>query len=201
MMNILEVGFRIKQSIGLTGYNVKEFCEKTERSRVTTALWISGRGGLIKDKSLEELCFDLKKCYVQCTSNWLKYGTGASPALIPTESSTYIENNSRLYKLNINVDEILLHLKKNDTDSYFEVNNQYFYAIAEVQDLIHLIKKTSNTLILLAAKNEDLIGYIEGHCSDTNTLVFRSLRGPIRCLSCPLIKKIGKVTTYINKFK
>ena len=197
-MNILEVGFRIKQAIGLTGYNVKEFCEKTERSRVTTALWISGRGGLIKDKSLEDLCGDLKKCFVSCTINWLKYEKGHSPTLLLKNPSDHSENELKLTHLNINVDNLLFYLTRYDADIYFDHNDEKFYAIACSVSLSN-IDKPSSSLLLTLTENEGILGNLIGYSKNSNTLVLSTLNNEVICVDRSKIKKIGKVSMYIKK--
>lgn len=197
-MNILEVGFRIKQAIGLTGYNVKEFCEKTERSRVTTALWISGRGGLIKDKSLEDLCSDLKKCSVSCNINWLKHEKGPSPALFLKNSSEHSKKKPMLTHLNTEIDSILFYLKKYDTNIYFDHNSEDFYAIAYSRSL-SIIDKPSQSLQLALTEREGILGNFIGYSKNNNTLVLSTLNNEITCIDRSKIKKIGEVSMYIKK--
>lgn len=197
-MNILEVGFRIKQGIGLTGYNVKEFCERTNRSRVTTALWIAGHGGLIKDKSLEELCSDLKKCAVSCSTRWLKYGEGTPPTLCVREPVEYSAPELRLNNLNIHVDDLLLHLKKCDSDNYFEFNDEHFYAIATYSHL-NKVKSSNAVLLLILSDQRGMIGRVGGLCTDTDTLVLFTLDNAVVCINKQDIQKIGKVSVYLRK--
>jgi hypothetical protein len=198
-MNILKAGFRIKQAIGLTGYSVKEFCEKTERSRVTTALWIAGRGGLIKDKSLETLCNDLKKCFVYCPINWLKCGKGPSPTLFLESTSEHTEYNLKLDYLKINSDDTMFHLSKYDTGNYFECNGENFYAIASSENIANLSKMLQSLLLISSKNSQENLGFLMGYCKESSTVVLSTLDNKTLCIDASNIDKIGIVTVFIKK--
>lgn len=198
-MNTIEAGFRIKQAIGLTGYNVKEFCEKTNRSRVTTALWISGRGGLIKDQSLEDLCNDLKKCNVSCHLNWIKFGTDTPPTIFKKNTTDESTSPLELKLLNINIDSMLGHLKKYDSDNYFDENDEKYYAIASIINKDTIERFKNNIVVILTTNKECHIGMLIGNCKTSNTVVINELTNKIYCINKDEISKLGRLVFYINK--
>lgn len=197
-MNVLELGFRIKQAIGLTGYNVKEFCERTGRSRVTTALWISGRGGIIKDSSLTDLCFDLKTCSVTCNPDWLKTGNGAPPILISHLNIN--ETKEDLNFLELNFDEIKDIIYKLDSNKYFKYENKKYLIIGLTFPLNELAKNYNKNVCIIL-KNEMVVGFSQAYCNKSNTLVINSLENETRCINANEIEKIGGMVFLLNKKK
>lgn len=197
-MNILELGFRIKQAIGLTGYSVKEFCSRTNRSRVTTAIWIAGRGGMIKDSSLIELCMDLKKCNVLCDINWIKFGIGTAPTLIP-ESQIPPKITTTLNTLDINLVEVEEILKSLDNNKYFTFSNKKYIVIGAKTSLDNLSKSSNHTITILTKTHENITGLLTGFCKTTNTLVVTDFTNKLRCIATNNIDKAGYIVFLLNK--
>lgn len=197
-MNILEIGFRIKQAIGLTGYNVKDFCERTNRSRVTTAIWIAGRGGVIKESSLFELCLDLQKCNVQCDINWLKTGIGPSPTLI--SSATNNQNiKSTKNTLDINFNELTHVLDTLDNKHYFKFSDKKQFIIGFSISPQSLIKLLNQIVIILTMQDECITGTLTGFCKKSSTVVITTFNNKIHCVELKDIKKSGQITLLLNQ--
>lgn len=199
-MNIVETGFRIKQAIGLTGYSVKDFCEKTNRSRSTTALWIAGRGGIIKDNSLDDLCIDLKKCSVYCDTYWLKHGKGSPPTLYLKSSINPKQAKLELNNLKLNLEDLCSYLEKFDDSYFFDVNNNNFYLIGEYVDTKHISSILENIFVVINNTDDIIhVGYTRGYCETTNQLVISTENKKFVCIEKSKIKQLGKVKVFIKK--
>lgn len=199
-MDVIGAGFRIKQAIGFTGYNVKEFCEKVNRSRVTTALWITGRGGIIKENNLDDLCHDLLKCNVLCNTRWILEGKGKSPTLIGTDNKD-IENNKNLtLRLNYNLDEITKLLSYLPQSNLFEVNTEERFVIAlKITDTAVKSLKSELCLIQLLNRKKFILGIIEGICKESKHLIIRQMDKSFSSIDMQQVKQIGKVILMLAK--
>lgn len=195
---IMHIGFRIKQAIGLTGYNVKEFCEHTGRSRITTTLWINSRGGVIKDQSLEELCLHLRQCGVFCCIKWLKWGTGASPQLILEKEDNVVLPPIKFETLQLNYEQIFLLLSQLDNDYYFEYTNSKFLLIAaSISPTI--ISKYHARPIIVHTLNEVVIGTLSHFCKKSETLIVNTFENATQCISIGHIQKMGAILFLMDK--
>ena len=197
-MNVLDTGFRIKQAIGLTGYNVKEFCEKTSRSRVTTALWISGRGGLIKNKSLEDLCEDLKKCSVICSVEWLQNGLGYSPHIINTPSGKN-KSITEIQNISSNLENIYSYFKNAINEKCFDFNCDEFFVVAEFNNVEELTKTQGYLIFIQGIDKRPYLGTFIDHCLLSKTIILKSFKQTHLCIPTNNIEKIGLIKTLILK--
>ncbi len=196
-MNVMQVGFRIKQAIGLTGFNVKEFCEKTNRSRVTTALWISGRGGIMKHSSLEELCYDLRTCGVICNIEWLMTEAGEPPTLMTVQQAEKKQKNNLMH-LHYDHNELELYLSRFNSNEYADYKDSKYYIIYFKSDLNNL-PKSKIPLFFISTAQENIWGIYEGYCKTSNTCVLRTLENKLHCIKASKINCAGKIVTMISQ--
>lgn len=197
-MDIVATGFRIKQAIGLTGYNVKDFCERTHRSRVTTALWIAGRGGAIKEANMEELCVDLLSCNVVCDKDWLYSGKGPSPVLHDHDrpDSSTLDEKSFLQYFEKNM---FTFTKKHKGDQIIECNTKQYYSVSIKENLEKIKVQTNNYFSINLKKNSSHLCKLIADCSESGHLVIHDFDDKIKCIPKESIHSIGKVLIYILK--
>jgi hypothetical protein len=92
MINILEVSNRLRQSIGLTGYTITEFCSITSAPDVLTKLLVQGKAALKYYNNLDQIISFLEDANVAVTAHWIQYGSGSSPRLIQTDLTPCPDN-------------------------------------------------------------------------------------------------------------
>ena len=73
-----DIGFRIKQAIGMTGYSMREFSRISNISRGTLSNWMYTKKS-ISEKSVHRLKSELEKLNVIIDIEWIKDSSGAPP--------------------------------------------------------------------------------------------------------------------------
>ena len=201
-MQIMDIGFRIKQAIGLTGYSVSVFCEKTGISRSYIGLLISGRAGFPKIDYIESIAIDLKLFNVICSANWIMNGTETSPRLSGSSESELKNEIPDKENQNQNQKNTIVEnfLKKTDDSKTFDIKTTEYYMIFERKDIEDIIDQNNFKNIYIESKSNKIKGVFDilGFCSESEILILK-LKSKYICVNIKDINFSGKPLIILYK--